>query len=1206
MTNRIRSLTHLLLIAFMGIFIAACGGDKVGDTKDPVVTAAFYPDPAEEWALVWSDEFDGDSLDLTKWGYDLGDGSDRGLERWGNNEQQYYTDANTTVSDGTLKITARAESVAPGFDYTSGRITTLGKLDFKYGRVEASIKTTSGQGLWGAFWMLSSDSPYGSDGWAATGEIDIMEAANPGTDAEFHGSTIFHGFPWPLQQSLSEPMPEGVDPTDFNTYALEWEENELRFFVNGTHFKTITNESYYTYFYNETSQTYELGPDGAPFDTEFHVILNLAVGGNLTGNTVDDAALPGEVEVDYVRVYSCSYGLANGKGCNSNVNADLETPDPLRPGTASYDIYIDEPATYTWTIVGETFERPLAINSYWNNDGALTFEEVVATDRGNVIDIITSNSGNISLNPTDGEPLELFGMGNNPFPAELHAAELRFDILVRDAEAGSNFLVKMDSGYPALGQVSLAADGFERDTWTTVSVKVNDIIGFRGEGLDPINMSAINSIFVFEPTGAAEVQLDNITLSCGNPGDCGIRPPVPEGPPVTGPFSIPGIWVVSPEAGALGVGPAQGDVSWWAIEDQGVSDRSCFFDDTYVFNLDGSFENVLDNQTWIEEWQSGNAEACGFPVAPHDGMSPGTWTYDADGGTLTIDGFGAYLGIPKAVNAGELPAVPTPPNVTYLITEEGNNRMIVDIESGGGVWWRFIMAKQTTFGDPGPAPERTFAGTWQITPAAGSLGVGPAMGDVSWWAIEDQGVIDRACFFDDEYVFDRDGTFMNVLGDETWIEGWQSGGAPDACGAPVAPHDGMSPASWTYTEDTEDNGTLLIDGLGAYMGIPKAVIAGELPGVPVPPNVEYMVTWVNDENVILDIESGGGVWWRFDMTKTVLPPPIEVSPLAGTWQIAPEAASLGVGPAQGDVSWWAIEDQGVIDRACFFDDDYVFGTDGSFANVLGDETWIEGWQSGGAPDACGAPVAPHDGMSPGTFTYDADAGTVTIDGFGAYLGIPKAVNEGELPGVSTPANVTYIVELMDGNNTMILDIESGGGVWWRFKMVKTEGPPAPGPTSPAVGTWNISPVAGSLGVGPALGDVSWWAIEDQGVIDRACFFDDDYVFAADGTFSNVLGDETWIEGWQSGGAPDACGAPVAPHDGMSPGTWSYDEGAGTMTIDGFGAYLGIPKAVNEGELPGVATPPNVTYMVEFTDDNNMVLDIESGGGVWWRFLMTKQ
>ena len=576
MTNRIRSFTHLLLIAFLGTLVAACGGgDKIGDTKDPVVAAAFYPDPAEEWALVWSDEFDGDSLDMSKWGYDLGDGSDRGLERWGNNEQQYYTDQNTTVSDGTLKITARAESVAAGFPYTSSRITTLGKLDFKYGRVEASIKSTSGQGLWGAFWMLSSDSPYGSDGWAATGEIDIMEAANPGTDGEYFASTIFHGFPWPLQQSLSETMPEGVDPTDFNEYALEWEQNELRFFVNGTHFKTITSESYYTYFYNESTQQYELGPDGAPFDTEFHVILNMAVGGNLTGNEVDDAALPGELEVDYVRVYTCSYGLADGKGCNSNVNADLETPDPLRPGTASFDIYIDEAATYTWTIVGETFERPLAINSYWDNDGALTFAEVAATDRGNVIDIITSNSGNISLNPTDGEPIKLFGMGNNPFPGELHAAELRFDILVRDAEAGSNFLVKMDSGYPALGQVSLAADDFERNTWTTVSVKVNDIIAFRADGLDPINMSAINSIFVFEPTGAAEVQLDNITLSCGNPGDCGITPPVPDAPPVTGPFSIPGVWVVSPEAGALGVGPAQGDISWWAIDDAGVNTRSC-------------------------------------------------------------------------------------------------------------------------------------------------------------------------------------------------------------------------------------------------------------------------------------------------------------------------------------------------------------------------------------------------------------------------------------------------------------------------------------------------------------------------------------------------------------------------------------------------------------------------------------------------------
>lgn len=1033
MTDRRRTLKHVLLVAITGAFISACGGDKVGDTKDSPITAPFTPAPAEEWEMVWSDEFDGDTLDLARWGYDLGDGSDRGLDRWGNNEQQWYTDQNTSVSDGTLKITARTESVQDGFPYTSSRITTLGKLDFTYGRVEASLKTTAGQGLWSAFWMLSSNSPYGSDGWAATGEIDIMEAANPGVpDAEFLGSTIFHGFPWPLQQSISEAQPAGIDATEFNEYAVEWEQNEIRFFVNDIHFKTITSESYYSYFYDDTDQGYKLAVDGAPFNTDFYLILNLAVGGNLTGNSVDDASLPGEMEVEYVRVFKCAYDRADGKGCNSNVNADLDTPDRLRPGQESFDIYIDEPATYTWTIVGEVFERALALNSFWDNDGALTFAEVDGGDRGNVIEVITTNSGNISINPVV-EPIELFGMGNNPSFLELHAGELRFDILVNSAEAESSFLVKMDSGFPALGQVALAADSFERGTWTTVSVKVNDLIAFRGDGFMPLDTSSIQSMFVFEPTGAANVLIDNITLSCGSPGSCGIVAPVPPAPPIEGPFAMAGIWAVAPEAGSLGVGPVEGDISWFAIDDQGVSDRSCFYDDTYVFNEDGSFENILGDDTWIEEWQSGNAEACGAPVSPHDGMAAGTWNYD--GGTLTIDGFGSYVGIPKAVNAGELPAVPTPPNVTYNIEEVGNDRMIVTIESGAGVWWRVVMQKLESFGDPGPAPERTFAGTWQVEPVAGALGVGPAQGDISWWSIDDAGVTARACFFDDEYVFDRDGTFDNVLGDDTWLEAWQ-GVDGEECGAPVAPHDGASDYTWTYTEDTEDTGTLLIDGLGGYMGIPKAVNAGELPGVPVPPNVTYVVTWENDNTAIIDVEAGTDVWWRFRMIKTVQPPVVEVNPVVGTWRVAPEAASLGVGPAMGDISWWSIDDAGVATRACFYDDDYVFMEDGTYDNVLGDDTWLEAWQ-GVDGEECGAPVAPHDGAGEYTWDLDMDNGILTINGLGGYVGIPKAVNNGEIGnGGSATGTTVYMVEFNTDNTRMTVDIEAGTDVWWRFIMEK--------------------------------------------------------------------------------------------------------------------------------------------------------------------------
>ncbi len=1044
MINRTRSLRYVSLMAFTGLFITACGGDKVGETKDNIEAESFYAEPAEEWVLVWNDEFDADSLNTSNWSYDLGDGSDRGLTRWGNNEQQWYTDQNAIVSDGTLKIRALAESVQEGFPYTSSRIVTKGKFDFTYGRVEASIKTTPGQGLWGAFWMLSTDSPYGSDGWAATGEIDIMEAANPGVaETQFAGSTLYHGFPSPWQQSISTPFPEdlGINLSEFNTYAVEWEQNQIRFFINDVHFRTISSQSYYSYYYDEQEQGYKLSTNGAPFDTDFHLILNLAVGGNLTGNNIEDSSLPGEFEVDYVRVYSCAYDRPDGRGCNSNVNPDLEVPDPLRPVTGGSDIYIDAPAVYTYT--GSDIERALALNSFFDNSGALQFSEVPVDNRGNVIEVNTTGGGNISINPTDGDPIVLQGVGNNPNPfGQIFAGELRFDINVKSAEAGSNFLVKMDSGYPALGQVSLAADELPRDTWTTVSVKMNDLIAFRGDGLDPLDTSNIQSFFVFEPTGAAVVQIDNITFSCAAPGgECGVVPPTPPAPPITGPFSMPGIWKMEAIAGSLGVGPVPGDVSWFAITNEGVTERACYYNDTYVFNEDGTFENVLGDDTWIESWQSGNAEGCGAPLSPHDGMGSATWEYDNSAGTLKLDGFGAYVGIPKAVNGGELPAVPTPPNVTYNVQEEGNNRMIVTVESGPGVWWQFLMIKTESFGDAGPAPERTFAGTWQVEPVAGSLGVGPARGDISWWSIDEAGVTTRACFYDDEYVFERDGTFDNVLGDDTWLEAWQ--GTNEACGTPVAPYDGASDYTWTYTEgENADVGTLLIDGLGGYMGIPKANNDGEVPNVSTPPNVTYQVTWEDDNTVVIDIEAGADVWWRYRMIKTVQPTPldpVDTSPVVGTWRVAPEAASLGVGPAMGDVSWWSIDDAGVTTRACFYNDEYIFNEDGSFDNVLGDDTWLEVWQ-GVDTDQCGAPVAPHDGLTEATWSLDEDNGILTISGNGAYVGIPKALNNGELGNPDNTGSFTgsidYMVELSDNDTRMVVDIEAGNSVWWRFVMEK--------------------------------------------------------------------------------------------------------------------------------------------------------------------------
>ena len=162
--------------------------------------------------------------------------------------------------------------------------------------------------------------------------------------------------------------------------------------------------------------------------------------------------------------------------------------------------------------------------------------------------------------------------------------------------------------------------------------------------------------------------------------------------------------------------------------------------------------------------------------------------------------------------------------------------------------------------------------------------------------------------------------------------------------------------------------------------------------------------------------------------------PTPASGIQGTWKIAPEPGSLGVGPGPGDKSWWAIDAAGVNARSCFFDDTYVFGANGTFSNVLGNSTWLEGWQ--GTADACGSPVAPHNGTASATYIYDSVARTITLNGAGAYLGIPKVTNAGELPNVAVPNSRVYSATLSNGNNTMELIIEAGSGVFWYFKLVR--------------------------------------------------------------------------------------------------------------------------------------------------------------------------
>ena len=155
--------------------------------------------------------------------------------------------------------------------------------------------------------------------------------------------------------------------------------------------------------------------------------------------------------------------------------------------------------------------------------------------------------------------------------------------------------------------------------------------------------------------------------------------------------------------------------------------------------------------------------------------------------------------------------------------------------------------------------------------------------------------------------------------------------------------------------------------------------------------------------------------------------------MTGRWKIASEEAALAVGPSAGSAEWWFLPAADVTTRACYLDDVYVFGADGSFSNEMGDETWLEAWQDGVDADGCGAPIAPHDGSVAGT--YELTETTLTINGAGAFVGLSKVGNAGELPNVAVPESITYtIVEMSD--TAVTLHIEAGSGVWWTYKLVK--------------------------------------------------------------------------------------------------------------------------------------------------------------------------
>jgi len=508
----------LILINAIAFTMVACGGGGSSKTETPpessaassassapasssvAASSSSAPSTASNWEMVWSDEFEGSNIDSTKWSFE------KNCTGGGNNELQCYTDRadNAYVADGKLLIVAKKESFSgqakgdddPTYnagdtsvtrDYTSARLRTKNKGDWKFGRMEIRAKLPQGQGMWPAIWMLPTEWKYG--GWPLSGEIDIMEAvnSNTGTNGGKVYGTLHYGDAWPNNKYEGTNYSLTNVWDEYHTYAIEWEEGEIRWYIDDKHYMTETKKGWYT----KGSSV-----DNAPFDQKFHMILNVAVGGNWPGNPDAKTTFPQEMTVDSVKVYSCKLNATTGKGCASNV-------DPvIKPLTGHPQIVGEFAAPPLFTMYDDALNTSLKFDSY-NPNGAISYSQVTEADHGTVLNVVkTGATGNVYFNiPAGSANLSSWASGG----------ELVFNLKVNSLADGSRLLIKMDSGWPSVSDVAatLPATG----VWGEYRINVSDLIA-KGNSIQSgiANLSSISNVFVIEPTGAMNVSFDNVRL----------------------------------------------------------------------------------------------------------------------------------------------------------------------------------------------------------------------------------------------------------------------------------------------------------------------------------------------------------------------------------------------------------------------------------------------------------------------------------------------------------------------------------------------------------------------------------------------------------------------------------------------------------------------------------------------------------------------
>eukprot|EP00977_Amphora_coffeiformis_P018005 scaffold6073_cov169-Amphora_coffeaeformis.AAC.4 len=509
------------------------------------------------WKRIWYDRFDKKLIKRNKWRHEVN------CAGGGNFEEQCYTDRpeNAYTSNGFLHIVARQETWQgpavdddhPDYDpqdtsvrqdFTSARLRTKDTFSFRYGRVDIRAKLASGQGTWPALWMLPTDNVYGE--WPSSGEIDIVEAVNleSGGGPSLIESALHYGLPWPQWKVNFETLEleDRCNAADgFHVYSIEWEETEIRWYFDGNHIHTQQASGWYNYIWQGQDAGFAAASPTAPFDQKFHLILNLAVGGQKPGSpdvsnwTVrNDGTRIAEMLVDYIHVYQCTIPnpsggkkriiSEDGSGCSNRDETVAVNADMGAPGNNAYTLFsLEDGATTLSLAAGNNgvVTNTLVPGLYESSPGNVvpTIEDSgegfvwAITFRGLGSVFLTSDA--MADDPSIEQGVTLVGGSGWTINGEL-TFEMR--IIRNDNPSQNNFFVKMDSTYPNVGQVNIQTPPAD-DEWHRVAVRVSELLAHPIEGGTGIDVNNVLNLFVLEYTGEnngdeVKVEVRDIELNC--------------------------------------------------------------------------------------------------------------------------------------------------------------------------------------------------------------------------------------------------------------------------------------------------------------------------------------------------------------------------------------------------------------------------------------------------------------------------------------------------------------------------------------------------------------------------------------------------------------------------------------------------------------------------------------------------------------------